>query len=162
MKSTDLYRVALTRSKITYFRYISQVFQIVYDTMVTDYAWNICSVLKFIDSDRFQIVSSLQNAKKMEDKRKTPDQASSLMLKGGVEGHGQNRSKWPKILAGTLFQHFITDSPSGWGSIKVGWFWPPLLYTFVSQIQGLQSHLTQKEPMLCKNKSTFQFDFFLS
>ena len=31
----------------------------------------------------------------------------------------------------------------------------------VSIIQGLQSNLTQKEPMLCKNKSTFQFDFFL-
>ena len=28
------------------------------------------------------------------------------------------------------------------------------------KVQGLQSHLTQKEPMLCKNESTFQFDFF--
>ena len=27
-------------------------------------------------------------------------------------------------------------------------------------LQGLQSHLTRKEPMLCKNKSTFQFEFF--
>ena len=37
----------------------------------------------------------------------------NYVKRGGVEGHGQNRSKWPKIFAGTLFQHFITDSPSG-------------------------------------------------
>ena len=30
------------------------------------------------------------------------------------------------------------------------------------KVQGLQSHLTRKEPMLCKNESTFQFDFFFS
>ena len=130
-RSTGLYKAALLKSV---FRCISQVFQVAYDTMVTKYAWNTCILFVFTDSDCFQRVSSLHNTKKMEEKRKTPDQASSLMLKGGVvEGHGQNRSKWPKILAGTLFQHFITDSPSGWGSIKVGWFWPPLVYIYIQQ-----------------------------
>ena len=27
-------------------------------------------------------------------------------------------------------------------------------------VQGLQSHLTRKEPILCKNESIFWFDFF--
>ena len=86
-RSTGLYKAALLKSV---FRCISQVFQVAYDTMVTKYAWNTCILFVFTDSDCFQRVSSLHNTKKMEEKRKTPDQASSLMLKG--EG-GRARSE---------------------------------------------------------------------
>ena len=79
-RSTGLNKAALLKSV---FRCISQVFQDAYDTMVTKYAWNTCILFVFTDSDCFQRVSSLHNTKKMEEKKKTPDQASSLMLKGG-------------------------------------------------------------------------------
>ena len=75
------------------------------------------------------VFKKIQASKMQKDEGKKENTRSGkfIDLKGGVEGHGQNRSKWSEILSGTFFQHFITDSPSGWRSVKVGLFWPPLL-----------------------------------